>query len=108
MSTYLERLSLGAPEGIKVICTGHSLGASCYFIRSQGRRYELYTFGSPRVGTRSFCKEIKKDGIKHYRFVNNNDIVTSVPLALMGFRHSGELVYVNHYGNIRKMTYWQG
>ena len=25
----------------------------------------------------------------------------------MGFRHSGELVYVNHYGNIRKMTYWQ-
>ena len=50
---------------------------------------------------------MKKDGIKHYRFVNNNDIVTSVPLALMGFRHSGDLVYVNHYGNIRKMTYWQ-
>ena len=108
MSTYLERLSLGAPEGIKVICTGHSLGAAlATLFAAREDAHELYTFGSPRVGTRSFCKEIKKDGVKHYRFVNNNDIVTSVPLALMGFRHSGELVYVNHYGNIRKMTYWQ-
>ena len=23
------------------------------------------------------------------------------------FRHHGELVYINHYGNIRKMTFWQ-
>jgi len=106
--TYLERISLNVSEDVRVICTGHSLGAAlATLFASRQDAHELYTFGSPRVGTRSFCKEIKKDGIKHYRFVNNNDIVTSVPLALMGFRHSGDLVYVNHYGNIRKMTYWQ-
>jgi hypothetical protein len=25
----------------------------------------------------------------------------------MGFRHRGELHYINYYGNIRKMTTWQ-
>ena len=108
MSTYLERLSLGAPEDVKVICTGHSLGAALATIFASSQdAHELYTFGSPRVGSRSFVKEMKKDGIKHYRFVNNNDIVTSVPLALMGFRHSGTLKYINHYGNIRNMSLWQ-
>ena len=108
MSTYLERLSLSVSEDVKVICTGHSLGAAlATLFASRQDAHELYTFGSPRVGSRSFCKEIKKDGIKHYRFVNNNDIVTSVPLTLMGFRHSGNLCYINHYGNIRKMTFWQ-
>lgn len=47
------------------------------------------------------------DGITHYRFVNNNDIVTKVPLWLMMYRHHGELIYINHYGNIRPMTWWQ-
>jgi triacylglycerol lipase len=108
MVTYLERLSINAAEDCKVICTGHSLGAAlATLFASRQDAHELYTFGSPRVGTRSFVKEIKNDGIKHYRFVNNNDIVTKVPFALMGYRHSGELVYINHYGNIRKMTAWQ-
>ena len=48
---------------------------------------------------------MKKDGVKHYRFVNNNDIVTLY--FFNTFRHSGDLVYINHYGNIRKMTLWQ-
>lgn len=108
MVTYLERLSINAAEDCKVICTGHSLGAAlATLFASRQDAHELYTFGSPRVGTRSFVKEIKNDGIKHYRFVNNNDVVTKVPFALMGYRHSGELVYINHYGNIRKMTAWQ-
>jgi triacylglycerol lipase len=67
---------------------------------------ELYTFGSPRVGDRRFVKEMSTDKIKHYRFVNNNDIVTRVPPPIV-YRHHGELVYINHYGNIRKMTAWQ-
>lgn len=108
MVTYVDRASSNMSEEHKIICTGHSLGAAlATLFASRKDAHELYTFGSPRVGTRSFVREISNDNIKHYRFVNNNDIVTSVPLALMGYRHSGELVYINHYGNIRKMTSWQ-
>ena len=40
-------------------------------------------------------------------FRNNNDIVTGVPFWLMGYRHHGDLQYINYYGNIRKMSWWQ-
>ena len=44
---------------------------------------------------------------KHWRFVNNNDIVTKVPFWFMGYRHHGTEWYINYYGNIRDHTYWQ-
>jgi hypothetical protein len=34
-------------------------------------------------------------------------VVTRVPLRFMGYKHHGQLVYINHYGKIRKMTPWQ-
>ena len=87
------------------IC-GHSLGAAMATIATSRlpQTKELYTYGSPRAGTRSFVKNIKTP---HYRFVNNNDIVTRVPLMIMGYKHHGNLCYINHYGKIRKMTVWQ-
>jgi len=93
----------------KLYICGHSLGAAmatiCTSRIEEFRAVEgLYTYGSPRAGTRSFVKGIKT---AHWRFVNNNDIVTTVPLALMGYKHHGNLVYINHYGKIRKMTLWQ-
>jgi len=88
---------------------GHSLGAAMATIcTSRIEEFRdvagLYTYGSPRAGTRSFVKGIRTT---HWRFVNNNDIVTRVPLALMGYKHHGHLCYINHYGKIRKMTVWQ-
>lgn len=87
------------------IC-GHSLGGAMATIAAArlGETRCLYTYGSPRAGTRKFIKTIK---CKHYRHVNNNDIVPKVPFAIMGYKHHGELRYINHYGHIRRMTWWQ-
>lgn len=92
--------------------TGHSLGAAmaaicagrCKLssIRSDPRA--LFTFGSPRVGNARYVNYVQ---IETYRWVNNNDIVTRVPPTWMGYRHKGEEVYLNSYGQIRRLTRWQ-
>lgn len=98
-----------ALEGIEgeLYVTGHSLGAAMATIatsRLQPRVVALVTFGSPRVGTKAFVKSVK---VKHYRVQNNNDVVTSVPFYAMGFRHHGTNTYLNYYGKLRRLGYWQ-
>lgn len=93
----------------KLYVTGHSLGGAMATIATSRleeftKVEQLTTFGSPRSGTRKFVKNIAS---KHNRYVNNNDIVTKVPLWIMGYKHHGELKYINFYGNIRKLTTWQ-
>ncbi len=88
------------------IC-GHSLGGAMATLCAS-RLVDLvpilYTYGSPRVGGPLFVKQCD---VEHHRYRNNNDIVPTVPLWLMGFRHHGELHYINYYGNIRQLTVWQ-
>jgi triacylglycerol lipase len=92
--------------------TGHSLGAAmatimasrCMFFELVPNPEELYTYGSPRVGWKGYVDSL---GITHHRWKNNNDIVTTVPLAIMGFKHHGTMHYLNSYGNVRRPTGWQ-
>ena len=42
-----------------------------------------------------------------YRWVNNNDIVPRLPPAWLGYRHKGQEIYLNAYGQIRRLTSWQ-
>ena len=92
----------------QVYVCGHSLGgamATLYgtLCRPKGSPV-LYTYGSPRCGNTEYHKHFD---IKHVRVQNNNDAVPSIPPRLMGFKHVGENIYINHYGNIRHLTAWQ-
>jgi triacylglycerol lipase len=92
--------------------TGHSLGAGmaticavrCKLSHIRSNPRALFTFGSPRIGSARYVNYVN---IEAYRWVNNNDIVTRVPPEWMGYRHKGEEIYLNAYGQIRRLTHWQ-
>ena len=91
--------------------TGHSLGGAmatimagrCFLSHIESTPAGLYTYGSPRVGDKRY---INYCDINHIRWVNNNDIVTRVPPAWLGFRHSGREMYLNRDGKLKNIEGW--
>jgi triacylglycerol lipase len=89
--------------------TGHSLGGAmatisagrCFLAHIPAVPHAIYTFGAPRVGTKRYINNVDVDLT---RWVNNNDIVPRVPPTWMGYRHTGQRMYINTYGNVRRMT----
>ncbi len=89
---------------------GHSLGGAmaticagrCLLSYINSNPKQLFTYGSPRVGSKAYINYIKLD---YFRFVNNNDIVTRVPPAWLGYHHSGKEVYFNRNGDIKEYGY---
>ena len=103
-----EALTKHNKKGDKTVwVTGHSLGGAMAVLVAAELRPNggLHTFGQPRVGNAEFLKAL--DGIKYYRYRNNNDAVTAVPPSFLLFRHGGVLRYINTYGNIRPATWLQ-
>ena len=88
---------------------GHSLGGAmaticagrCFLSHIDSNPEQLYTYGSPRVGNTAYINYVALD---HFRFVNNNDIVTRVPPILLGYRHSGREVYIDRHGRLRRLN----
>lgn len=92
--------SLALVKEIPLYITGHSLGGALATVATQNLEWDArfadqiaacYTFGSPRVGNDEYDSSIKS---MFYRIVNTTDIVTIVPLLLMGFVHVGDVRFL--------------
>jgi predicted lipase len=92
--------------------TGHSLEAAmCTIMASRCLENqnvlevkEIYSYySSPRVGWHGF---VQKCNIPHFRWRNNNDIVTNMPSVFMGYIHHGKESYLNRHGNYETLSLW--
>ena len=95
--------------GKKLTLCGHSLGGAMATVAASRFSMDigvdtLFTYGSPRTGTSDFVKAFKD--VRHFRFVNNNDIVPTVPLAIMGYRHHCGPMYIDFHGNVHGNLSW--
>lgn len=92
--------------------TGHSLGGAmaticagrCEISTISASPMALFTYGCPRVGNRRYINDVR---INHFRWVNNNDLVTRVPPTWFGYRHCGREIYLDYRGHVRQLSGWQ-
>lgn len=103
-----NELLLVINDSIKpLFITGHSLGAGMGIIAASrlGKKVsEMITFGSPRVGDNEFVDNLD---VIHYRIRNTSDIITKIPLESLNYKHHGKCIYLNYYGVVCELTYFQ-
>jgi len=97
---HIHKITSG--ESNIVIC-GHSLGGAIAVLcaldlklKNPHKSISAYTYGKPRVGNKHFRNFINK-GLKKslFRVVYSADMVTRVPLLILGYRHEGTKVHLN-------------
>ena len=103
----------GGKQPLPLWLTGHSLGgamatlAAATLVQAEVPFYGVYTFGQPRCGHGTFARNFNNEAKgRHFRFHNNNDIVTRVPATLLGYRHVGTFIYIDSNGNLDADIGW--
>jgi hypothetical protein len=94
--------------------SGHSLGGALATIASLKYKYEYpeknihcITFGSPRVGNYKFTEYFNNKIDHSYRFVNDNDPVPCIPIALR-FRHVKGCIWLYEDEIKKEIKVWRG
>jgi predicted lipase len=85
----------------KLYTTGHSLGAALstlfgYYLSEvfSPNEVNIVSFASPRVGNKAWSDLINnKHNLNHFRFINDKDIVVSIPY--INYYHAGLKCYLN-------------
>jgi len=91
----------------KIFYTGHSLGGDLAvflaprFVADQSVVPVIYTFGCARPGDAEFS-EYSAAVLTHYRVVNACDIVPNLPMLVMSYRHTGQLIYISRSGEVQQ------
>jgi triacylglycerol lipase len=107
---YIESEEESKDEKEIVFC-GHSLGSVCCIAAldisylANSPEIKVFTYGSPRIGNRTFCKKFNKQ-IKSFRVVNQNDPVTKIPFPFR-FSHVDSEIFLkekNYFYNLMHKT----
>jgi triacylglycerol lipase len=86
--------------------TGHSLGGAlatltARWLSAAWKPYGVYTFGQPRVGDADFAEGYTEN---HHRFVNNRDIVPTVPPRFPPFYFRP----LSFYTHVKRLQFFDG
>ena len=111
LSEDLTTLLKEYPE-YNLYITGHSLGGGLttlfgYLISDIiDKNITLITFASPRVGNKKWAEDFNsKANLRHFRFVNQKDVVTAVPYLY--YYHVGNPIYINKKKSLKYSKYNQ-